>query len=728
MWAGLECTLNRVHDRFVDQSVKNGHYERLEDLQLFAELGVKKLRYPCLWEKTAPDDPDHFDWTLLDERLGELKRLGITVIAGFLHHGSGPKYTSLIDADFPEKLARYARAFAERYPWIEDYTPVNEINTTARFSCLYGHWFPHHTSDASYLRALYHQAKGTILAMKAIREITPGARLIQTDDLGRAQSTEPLHYQVDFENERRWLGWDFLCGKVTADHPIFWYIRKNSDLTPEEFEWMEKNKCAPDVIGVNHYHLSNRFLDHRLDLYPEWSHGGNGLDRYADVGAVDTGQAKLPSPSSILVEAWERYKIPVAVTEVHTMGNRDSQMRWLYEMWREAKKARMKGANVVAITAWSLLGTYDWHKLCTECEMFYEPGVFDLRSPDRRPRHTGLSRLIKELTSRGDSDHPILKRPGWWRTPRRILWAPMDGAFSPVRLRSKFSPIVITGATGTLGQAFARICGARNIPYRILKRSDMDIANIGEVRERLARLNPWAVINTAGYVRVDEAEDDAERCYRENVDGPFNLAAVCAERGIPIVHFSSDLVFDGTSPDAYLESHKKSPLNVYGKSKAESEEKVLIVNPRALIIRTSSFFGPWDEYNFVIRTLRHLAKNNEVMAASDTKMSPTYVPDLANATLDLLLDGERGIVHLTNQAQVTWQEFAQKAADIARSKMYVDPSQIIGISTDEMQLKAPRPKNSVLSSERYTMLPPLENALERYIDQLEVRIDQQEMT
>jgi dTDP-4-dehydrorhamnose reductase len=241
-------------------------------------------------------------------------------------------------------------------------------------------------------------------------------------------------------------------------------------------------------------------------------------------------------------------------------------------------------------------------------------------------------------------------------------------------------------------------------------------------------MNPWAVINTAGYVRVDEAEMDEERCYRENVDGPFNLAAVCAENGIPIVHFSSDLVFDGTSPEAYLESHQVKPLNVYGKSKAESEEKVLIVNPRALIVRTSSFFGPWDEYNFVIRTLRHLVKNNEVIAASDTKMSPTYVPDLANATLDLLLDGERGIVHLTNQAEVTWQEFAQKAVDVARSKIDADPSLIVGKSTLELNLTAARPKNSVLASERYTMLPPLENALERYIDQLEVHIDQQEMT
>ncbi|MFL5784477.1 MAG: dTDP-4-dehydrorhamnose reductase [Bacteriovoracaceae bacterium] len=727
MWAGLECTLNRVHDRFVDQSVKNGHYERLEDLQLFAELGVKKLRYPCLWEKVAPDEIDRFDWTFLDERLVELKRLGITPIAGFLHHGSGPRYTSLIDPEFPEKLARYARAFAERYPWIEDYTPVNEINTTARFSCLYGHWFPHHQSDASYLRAVYNQVKGTILAMKAIREINPNARLIQTDDLGRAQSTTGLSYQADFENERRWLGWDFLCGEVGASHPLYKYIRKKSDLTESELSWVRENKCAPDVIGINHYLLSNRFLDHRIELYPEWTHGGNGVDQYSDVGAVDTGQATPPAPHILLQEAWARFHIPVAVTEVHTMGHRDSQMRWLYEMWSEAKIARENGANVIAITAWSLLGTFDWHNLCTSCEGMYEPGVFDLRSPDKTPRQTGLSRLIKELSSKGNSDHPILKNPGWWRTSRRILWAPKEGAFSAIG-DSEQPPLIITGATGTLGQAFARICGQRNISYRLLSRAEMDISNISQVREVLQRYKPWAVINAAGYVRVDEAEEDAERCFRENVDGPFHVAAVCAERGIPVVHFSSDLVFDGAHGEAYTESHQVNPMNVYGKSKAASEEKVLLVNPLAMIVRTSSFFGPWDEYNFVTNTLRHLQQKKEVSAASDMKVSPTYVPDLVNATLDLLLDGERGIVHLTNETQVSWHEFAQRAVDVAKTKLDVDPSLIIAKTSEELALRAPRPKNSVLSSERISMLPSLDDALKRYVDQLQVRIEgQQEM-
>lgn len=719
MWAGLECTLNRVGDCYIDQSEKNGHTSRISDLKLFAQLNLKKIRYPCLWERVAPDDLDHCDWSYLDGRLNEIRKLGISPIAGFLHHGSGPIYTNLLDPEFPVKLALYARKFAIRFPWVEDYTPVNEILTTARFSCLYGHWYPHKKEHASFIKAIFNQVKGTILAMRAIREIIPKARLIQTDDLGRAQSTEELKYQADFENERRWLGWDLLCGKISGDHPIAWYLK--AGMSDEDFTWLINNSGPPDIIGINHYHLSNRFLDHRMELYPEWSHGGNEIDKYADVGAVDTGQSELPDPASILIEAWERYHIPIAVTEVHTIGHREAQMRWLYQMWNAAKLARTYGAEIRAITPWSLLGTYDWHKLCTVCEMFYEPGVYDMRSTDKIPRSTGLSYLVKELSTNGDADHPILQLPGWWKTKRRILWGARHGEFSTLST-SNHRPIVITGATGTLGQAFARICGERNIPYRILKRSDLDIGIIDDVRTKLNEFNPWVVINAAGYVNVDLAEDDKERCFRENVFGPLNLATACAEKNIPIITFSSDLVFDGKSIVPYIESDKANPLNIYGESKAESERLVMRMNDKALIIRTSSFFGPWDEHNFVTNVLKILVNKNEVTAANDTYITPTYIPDLVNATLDLILDSEKGIVHLTNKDTVSWEGFAQIAASTARNNFELNPALIIGKSSLEMNFKAKRPRNSALKSERYEILPSLEDALNRYFNHLDKKL------
>ena len=153
LWAGVECTVNRVGDRYYDQLEQSGHATRFTDLELFAELGVRALRYPVLWERTAPLGIERADWRWANERLSRLRELGVRAIVGLLHHGSGPRSTSLTDAAFPEKLAVYARAVAERYPWVEAYTPVNEPLTTARFSCLYGQWYPH-ASDGLSLRRI----------------------------------------------------------------------------------------------------------------------------------------------------------------------------------------------------------------------------------------------------------------------------------------------------------------------------------------------------------------------------------------------------------------------------------------------------------------------------------------------------------------------------------------------------------------------------------------------
>lgn len=722
MWVGLECAVNRVKDQYLDQCEKNGHYTRPGDLEAFAALKAEKIRYPCLWEKVAPHAPTEFDWTWLDQQLGRMRELGLSPIAGLLHHGSGPKYTSLIDPEFPEKFAAYAGAFAERYPWIEDYTPIDEILTTARFSCLYGHWYPHLKNDKAFMRALFHQVKGTILAMEAIRKVNPRARLIAIDDLGRAQSTAKLEYQARFENERRWLGFDLLCGRMNESHPLFRKSIIKNGLTADEIAWLQEHPCKPDIIGLNHYLLSSRFLDHRLELYPSWSHGGNRRHSYADVGAVDVGQTEVPTPESLFLEAWHRYHIPLAITEVHIRGHREDQMRWLHEIWTAAQSLQKRGVDIRAITAWSLLGNYDWHKLCTVTENFYEPGVFDLRSDDQSVRPTALSQMVHALATRGEFSHPVLEQPGWWKTSRRVLFAPSEQNISSPLNPCSSRPVIITGASGTLGRAFARICALRNIPFRLLSRAEMDIADQASVMATLQALKPWAVVNTAGYVNVDQAEIENELCFRENVLGPVVLAEQCAALKIPFLTFSSDLVFDGSQTEAYVESNVVSPLNVYGRSKAESENRVLRAYPEALVVRTSSFFGPWDHFNFATKTLSDLSKSRPVYAAHDMRVSPTYVPDLVHSCLNLLLDGENGLLHLVNGGGVSWAEFAHIVVENAgRHRMKLDSSLIIERSTGELNLPAPRPRNSVLGSERVRMMPPLEEAVGRYLFDLEVR-------
>src|SRR5205085_4596445 len=131
----------------------------------------------------------------------------------------------------------------------------------------------------------------------------------------------------------------------------------------------------------------------------------------------------------------------------------------------------------------------------------------------------------------------------------------------------------------------------------------------------------WAVVNAAGYERVDRAEREPDRCFRVNAHGPALLAAACARHGAALLTFSSDLVFDGEASSAYRESDVPKPLNVYGLSKAEAERRVLDALPAALVVRTSAFFGPWDEYNFVAVALRALSAGRLFPAAEDAQIS-----------------------------------------------------------------------------------------------------------
>jgi dTDP-4-dehydrorhamnose reductase len=724
VWAGLECTVNRVGDQYFDQLERNGHATRLEDLDLFAELGIRAIRYPVLWERTAPNGLESADWSWADERLGRLRELGIRPIVGLVHHGSGPRHTSLIDPAFPEKLAEFARAVADRYPWVESYTPVNEPLTTARFSGLYGHWYPHGRDGLTFARALLTECRATVLAMRAIREVNPAAQLVQTEDLGKTHSTPLLAYQAEFENERRWLSFDLLCGRLNRSSPIWTHLRDLLGVDEAELNWFLENPCPPDILGINHYVTSERFLDERTERYPTGSHGGNGKHNYADVEAVRVCAEGTAGPRTLMKETWERYGLPLAVTEVHIGCTREEQLRWLKEIWDGAVSFRHEGIDVRAVTAWSLLGAYDWNSLVTRGDGYYEPGVFDLRGS--RPRPTAIARMIRDLATGHEPDHPLLDTPGWWHRPERLFYPSvicrprnlgkeqlLDFGKTQNKNPKSRRLLAIIGARGTLGRAFARLCDIRGIAYHLLTRQEMDITNPASVDAALTELNPWAVVNAAGYVRVDDAEREVDVCLRANAEGPAILAASCARRSVPLLTFSSDLVFDGACTTPYVESNEVAPLNVYGRSKVEAEVRVLKAHPSALVIRTSAFFGPWDEYNFVTIALRHLTAGQTFVAAEDSVVSPTYVPDLVHTSLDLLIDGECGLWHLANKSAISWAELARLAASIAG----VDAARIEARPTRELGLTAPRPTYSVLGSERGVLLPSLDNAMSRYFDE-----------
>ena len=313
----------------------------------------------------------------------------------------------------------------------------------------------------------------------------------------------------------------------------------------------------------------------------------------------------------------------------------------------------------------------------------YEPGAFNLRPTPPRP--TALVSLFQELAAGRRPSHPSVAEPGWWRRPTRLLYPPVAAFSAQEYSRQPQSiaggptrPILITGATGTLGRAFARLCESRGLSHRLVSRAEMDIADPHSVEAALERYKPWALVNTAGYVRVDDAEREPDRCRRENTDGPEVLAAACANRAIGLLTFSSDLVFDGKLTEPYREGHRPAPLNVYGHTKAEAERTRLgDLSRGAGGAHPARFFGPWDRFNFVAAVLRTLSLGEPFVAPDDAVISPTYVPDLVHASLDLLIDRAGGLWHLANTGTVSWYDLAREAASTAR----LDPGPLVGVPT-----------------------------------------------
>ncbi|MDF7773645.1 family 1 glycosylhydrolase [Sphingomonas sp. AOB5] len=715
LWGGHECTVNRVQDRFTDQSVVSGHDARPGDLALFARLGIKALRYPLLWERISPDGEGIFDWRATDARLAELGASGVRPIAGLVHHGSGPHYTHLLDDRFAAKLSDFAGAVAARYPWIDDWTPVNEPLTTARFSALYGHWYPHARDERAFWQALLNQIDGIRLSMRAIRRINPAARLIQTEDLGRSWATVPLRHQAGFDNVRRWMSWDLLCGRVVPEHPM--WDRLTGFGLGSRLAVIANDPCPPDLIGVNHYLTSDRFLDHRIRRYPAHAIGGNAEQRYADIEAVRVLDPAPPGLAGVLHEAWQRYGIPLAITEVHNGCSREEQMRWMGEAWRTAQKLRKEGVDIRAVTSWALLGSQGWNTLLTD-RGHYEAGAFDTRSGTPQP--TALASMLSDI-DRPENQHPVAQGRGWWRRPIRLLYAPVprtapltDTSPAPDWRANGDRPLMICGATGTLGQALARACAHRDIGHVLLDRSALDLTDGATIAAALDRHRPWAVINAAGWVRVDDAERDPQGCSAANLKGAVDLARHCDDREISTVSFSSDLVFDGAKQSPYLEGDPPAPLGVYGASKALADRLILELAGSHLVIRTAAFFSPLDAHNFAMQVATRLLAGERFAASDQHIVSPTFVPHLCDSVLDLLIDGASGLRHVAGGTALSWYDFAERIAD----RCGLPRGLLDRALAEDLGWVAERPRHAALATAHGTQMPSLDVALDQFRDHL----------
>jgi dTDP-4-dehydrorhamnose reductase len=262
-------------------------------------------------------------------------------------------------------------------------------------------------------------------------------------------------------------------------------------------------------------------------------------------------------------------------------------------------------------------------------------------------------------------------------------------------------PILITGGSGQLGHALANAARERGLDHVAVSRPDFDFDAEDTIESCFSSAQPRLVINAAAYTAVDAAETNAQAADRANHTGPWRLAKLCAGAGIPLIHISTDYVFDGTKIGAYVETDPTHPAGVYGASKRAGELAVLATGAKAIILRTAWVYSAHGK-NFARTMLGAARKTNSVRVVMDQHGTPTSAPDLAAAILDIaaLLDGGwkpgyGGIFHATNAGETTWHGFAA-AIFAAAEPAGLKPPTLTAIRSEEWPTPAKRPANSRL--------------------------------
>lgn len=635
IWGGIECSINRVGDTYYDQLQLTGHLNRLSDLNLICNLGISKIRYPLLWERHMPENDGDAQWGSAELRMQYLRTRNVEVIAGLVHHGSGPSYANINDPSFPEGLAEYAKKVALKFPWINYYTPVNEPLTTARFCGMYGLWYPHQKDSLAFLNMLIQQCKATIMAMQAIRTVNSSAKLVFTEDLSFTHSTAQLGYQADFENQRRWLSIDLICGKVTPVHPLYEYIL-NCGIDSSELIYFIDNQLPPDILGFNYYITSERYLDHQKNLYPKHTHGGNEREDYADVEAVRCSNAQLQGAEKLLRQAWEKYHLPLAMTEVHLQCSREDQLRWLQASWNTANRLKTQGIDIRAITSWALIGASGWDQLLTCLPGNYESGAFEVRSGMLRA--TALAKMIRGFAYGRPYEHPVLGGSGWWENDSRVLYGNIPKRLCTPK-RSERPLLFISGDEELMTQFFS-ICSERDIYGKAITLDVADDGNIDMLNKLISSLDPWGIIN--GFDANNECAVHKPDHKIMDVNTIFNLAVICFENDIKLLNFSSNFTTDKLSDIYSVQGVNYFSVNWTAKSKFD--EQLMVLNPNVLILRPA----------ILINTLNpdleiELALCNNIFS------------NAVKRGIDFMIDDETGIWYSDDNDIYNWSELTRKS-------------------------------------------------------------------
>jgi dTDP-4-dehydrorhamnose reductase len=264
--------------------------------------------------------------------------------------------------------------------------------------------------------------------------------------------------------------------------------------------------------------------------------------------------------------------------------------------------------------------------------------------------------------------------------------------------------LLITGSHGQVAQSLVEAgANRKDVTAMAVGRPALDLAKLPTILRTIADQKPDVVINTAAYTAVDKAESEPDDAHALNCEGARMIAEAAAARGIPIIHLSTDYVYDGAKPTPYVETDATGPFGVYGRTKLAGEQAVMAANPHHVVVRTAWVHSPFGQ-NFVKTMLRLAGERDELRVVDDQHGSPTYAPHLASALLDIAAqvagktDAPWGVYHLAGSGETSWHGLAERAVAAWGQR----PVHVRAITTAEYPLPAKRPMNSRLDSSRAT--------------------------
>ncbi|HYJ30616.1 MAG TPA: family 1 glycosylhydrolase [Allosphingosinicella sp.] len=376
---GIENSIPTIHGgrTRIDQMAASFHYDRwMDDFDCVEDIGIQYLRYGPPLHRTMLG-PERYDWSFADETFAELRRREITPIVDLCHFGVPDWIGNFQNPDFPVLFARYAGAFADRFPWIQLYTPVNEMFICATFSAKYGWWNEQAKDDRSFVNALKNIVKANVLAMVEILKRRHDAIFIQSEssEYFHADSPGAIH-RAEVLNSQRFLTLDLNYGR-RVDSEMYEYLMDNG-MTREEYHFFLQHRLKQHCILGNDYYWTN---EHRV---------------FADGRTIASGETF--GYSEITRQYYNRYRVPVMHTETNlSQGpNGDEAVKWLWKEWANVLRLRNVGIPTVGFTWYSLTDQVDWDTALREQNNRINPlGLYDL---DRKIRPVGIAykQLIKD--------------------------------------------------------------------------------------------------------------------------------------------------------------------------------------------------------------------------------------------------------------------------------------------------------------------------------------------